>query len=201
MIDRINVAESVEYVGDLIKNSQDSHFEQHKKNQRIDIKNNENIYYIEAGKISFYRVQDNVLTISMSAPCLAGIAQMLFQFQTHYIRCDEPCSMWVISNNDIKPLISKNNLWMHMYNLLAKQIQQYFEREHMISQKTTKEIVLMHLTYIWGMSEEERAKTSIYNFILLRTHLSRSGVHKVMSELEKEGCIKTARGKLSFLKE
>jgi hypothetical protein len=200
MIDRINDSESVEFVGSLIKNSQYSHFEQHKKNQRIDVKNNNNIYYIETGRISFYRVQDNMLTITMSAPCLAGVAQMLFQYQTHYIRCDESCSMWVISNQDIKQLISQNNLWMHMYNLLAKQVQLYFEREYMISQKSTREIVLQNLAYIWDMPEEERVSTSIYNFILLRTHISRSGIHKVISELEKEMVVETVRGKLTHLK-
>ena len=200
MIDRINVSESVEIVGSLIKNSRHSHFEQHKKNQRIDIKNNNNIYCIETGRISFYRTQDNVLTITMTAPCLAGIAQMLFQYQTHYIRCEESCNMWVISNQEMKELVSQNNLWMHMYNLLAKQVQQYFEREYMISQKSTREIVLQHLAYIWDMPEEERISTSIYNFILLRTHLSRSGIHKVISELEKEMMIETSRGKLIHLK-
>jgi len=196
MIDRIDITDSIAIMGDIIKNSPHSHLAQHKKNQRIDVKRNEKIYYIESGKVSFYRMSDDILTISMSAPCIVGIAQMLFQYQTYYIRCDSNCTIFVIDSIDAKTLFSERNLWIHAYNILAKLTQQYFEREYMILQKSSRDIVLQHLIFIWQMTEEEREHTSIYNFILSRNHLSRSSVHKIVSEMEAEGKIKTSKGKL-----
>ncbi|WP_370968018.1 helix-turn-helix domain-containing protein [Enterobacter wuhouensis] len=199
MMNTIEFSDSVFCIGNKIKNSPLSHFSQRKKNQRVDVKRNEEIYFIETGKISFYRVADDLLTISMTAPCVVGVAQMLFQYQTHYIRCDTNCTMWIIDSNDANILFTTENIWMHAFNILASLTKQYFEREYMTLQKSTREIILHHLKFIWEMREEERALTSIYNFILSRNHLSRSSVHKIVSELEIEGKIKTSKGKLIYL--
>lgn len=194
----MNISDSILTVGTAIKKSNLSYCAIHKKNQRINIKNNEQICFLETGTISFFRVHDDVLTISMSAPCVAGVAQMLYQHQTHYIRCDKECTLWTINIADAIQLFSTQNLWIHVYNILSKQTYQYFEREYFILQKNSRGIIMQYLKLIWNMTEDERANTSIYNFILSRNHISRSGIHKVLSELQNEGKIKTRRGRLVF---
>lgn len=195
-MNKIDIRESVAIVGDAIENSPLAYYAKHKKNQRIDLKKLEQVCFVSTGKVSFYRVTDDVLTISVPAPGIVGIAQLRYQAQTHYIRCDTDCEMWVINSADASALFTHANLWVHAFNILAQLVQQYFERESMISRKSTREVVTQHLKFIWELPEEERVKTSVYSFILSRNHLSRSAIHKVLAELAGENKISVVRGKL-----
>nr|WP_318381606.1 helix-turn-helix domain-containing protein [uncultured Enterobacter sp.] len=195
-MNKIDVSDSVAIIGKAIEDSPLAHYAKHKKNQRIDVKKREQVCFIACGKVSFYRMTDDVLTISVPAPGVVGIAQLRYHSQTHYIRCDTDCEMWVIGASDAIDLFTHANLWMHAFNILSQLTQQYFERESMISRKSTREVVIQHLKFIWELPEDERSKTSVYSFILSRNHLSRSAIHKVLSELASENKITIARGKL-----
>lgn len=194
---RINLDESVALIGDEIKKSENAYFSLRKKRQRIELKKDGNIFFLEKGSVSVYRVENDLVTISITAPAILGLAQMRSDVSTHYMRCDSDCEVWVMGINNTNELLTKKNLWMHAFDILTHHLQRYFQRENLRSHKTIREIVTEHVKHIWSLDPEIRDKTSVYTFILSRNHISRSAIHKVLQELVNEGKLTLNRGKLS----
>lgn len=197
----INVENSVSVIGAEIENSECSHFSKRKKNQRIELKAYNNISFLTSGAVSLYRLENNLLTLSIRGPAILGLEQMRNETKSHYLRCDMDCEMWVISTPDATDLFTQRNLWMHAYDILARHMQMYFERESLFSHPNIRAIVIKHLKYIWAQPIQERENISVYTFILARNQISRSGVHKVLKELSDSGDIQLIRGRLTWLKD
>lgn len=191
-----DVKESIKITGTYIANSTHSHYEKRKKNQRIELKTFNNICYMTEGSVSVYRMENDIVTITINAPAILGLAQMRNKSKSHYLRCNSDCEMFVIETQHAIELFNEKNLWMHAFDILTSHLQMYFTRENMLSQPNVKMIVIEHLRYIWDQPEDIRNKTSFFSFILSRNQIARSTVHKVIQELTLAGAIKTARGKL-----
>jgi CRP-like cAMP-binding protein len=196
-----NIGESISIIGGAIIGSMDAYFLKRKKNQRIDLKTSDNICYLLSGDVSIFRVEDDLLTVSLCSPAILGLAQMRNRYKSHYIRCNTDCEMWVISSGGAVDLFTENKIWNHAFDILTGHLQLYFERESTVSQKRTKEVVVEHLKNIWLMDDERRAKTSLYSYIMKRSHLSRSGIHKALSDLVKDELVEVVRGKLIAFKQ
>lgn len=194
----VNVSESVCVVGNAIEASENSYSSKRKKNQRIELKTYNSICFLKTGSVSIYRLENNVLTISIEAPAILGLAQMRNEFKSHYLRCNTDCDLCVISVQDAINIFNAEVLWMHAFDILTWHLQMYFQRENLISHPKTCDIVKEHLRFIWGMPETERTRTSIYTFIQARNHISRSAIHKEVQKLSKNGYIKIERGKLAW---
>lgn len=197
----VNIKASVAAIGQAIKLSENAHFSRRKKLQRIELKTYESICYLTKGNVSFYRLEDDMLTISLNAPAILGLAQMRNETKSHYLRCDTDCEMWVIGTSDAITLFTGQQLWRHAFDILTIHQQLYFMRDHMQSHRSIRSIVLAHLQQIWQTDPQERAATSVYTYILLRNRLSRSAVHKVVQNLVQSGEVGIARGKLIWLKD
>lgn len=193
----LNFDESVMLIGDEIKKSENAYFSLRKKRQRIEMKRDGNIFYLEKGSVSVYRVENDLVTVSFTAPAILGLAQMRNDVMSHYLRCDTDCEMWVMNSTNANEMLSKKNLWIHAFDILTNHLQRYFQRENLRSHKTIREIVTEHVKHIWSLEPEIREKTSVYTFILSRNHISRSAIHKVLQELVNEGKLTLNRGKLS----
>lgn len=193
----LNFDESVMLIGDEIKKSENAYFSLRKKRQRIEMKRDGNIFYLEKGSVSVYRVENDLVTVSFTAPAILGLAQMRNDVMSHYLRCDTDCEMWVMNSANANEMLSKKNLWIHAFDILTNHLQRYFQRENLRSHKTIREIVTEHVKHIWSLDHEIREKTSVYTFILSRNHISRSAIHKVLQELVNEGKLTLNRGKLS----
>ncbi|MCE0801151.1 helix-turn-helix domain-containing protein [Buttiauxella sp. S04-F03] len=193
----LNFDESVMLIGDEIKKSENAYFSLRKKRQRIEMKKDGNIFYLEKGSVSVYRVENDLVTVSFTAPAILGLAQMRNDVMSHYLRCDTDCEMWVMNAANANEMLSKKNLWIHAFDILTNHLQRYFQRENLRSHKTIREIVTEHVKHIWSLEPEMREKTSVYTFILSRNHISRSAIHKVLQELVNEGKLTLNRGKLS----
>lgn len=198
---KINVAESISVIGKEIENAAGSYLSQRKKNQRIELKTYNNICYLSKGSVSIYRIENNLLTLTMTSPAILGLAQMRNESKSHYLRCETDCEMWVIDIQDAISLFNKKNLWMHAFDILTRHLQMYFQREAMNSPRTIKGIVIEHLKHIWCQPNEIREKISVYTFILMRNQISRSAVHKVIQELVATEKVRISRGKLLWFQE
>lgn len=193
---KINMLECVSEIGKEIEICSSSCLIYRKKRQRFDVENQEQIFYLKTGRISIYRKSDNVLTSSLSGPAILGLSQMKSEDKTHYFRCDTDCEMWGLPVDDASFLFDDKGLWRYAFELLTHLVKEYYLREHMIAQKNVRGIIIQHIKYIWEMSDDMRAQTSIYSFILQRNHISRSSIHKTVCTLENSGLIKVSRGKL-----
>ena len=192
------IENAVVLVGDEMKTSENAWLSLRKKRQRIDLKVDGNILFLEKGTVSVYRVENDLVTVSISAPAILGLPQMRTEVAGHYLRCDTDCEMWAMSVQNADHLFTAKNLWKQAFDILTHHLQRYFQREALQSHRTIREQIIEHVKYIWSMEPEVREKTSVYTFILTRNHISRSAIHKVLQELVNDGKITLNRGKLSF---
>lgn len=192
------IENAVVLVGDEMKKSDNAWLSLRKKRQRIDLKVDGNILFLEKGTISVYRVENDLVTVSISAPAILGLPQMRTEVAGHYLRCDTDCEMWAMSVQNADHLFTAKNLWKQAFDILTHHLQRYFQREALQSHRTIREQIIEHVKYIWSMEPDVREKTSVYTFILTRNHISRSAIHKVLQELVNDGKITLNRGKLSF---
>lgn len=192
------IENAVVLVGDEMKKSENAWLSLRKKRQRIDLKVDGNILFLEKGTVSVYRVENDLVTVSISAPAILGLLQMRTEVAGHYLRCDTDCEMWAMSVQNADHMFTAKNLWKQAFDILTHHLQRYFQREALQSHRTIREQIIEHVKYIWSMEPEVREKTSVYTFILTRNHISRSAIHKVLQELVNDGKITLNRGKLSF---
>lgn len=151
--------------------------------------------------MSFFRLSDDVLTINMKSPSMIGLTQLRETSRFHYFRCDEESVLWVIRKPDFEALLNENSYWEYAYNILSYITVSYHERDIMTSRGNVRMIVIDHLLRLWELMVQEGEVHSIYKYILSRNNLSRSAVHKVISDLSSEGSISVYRGKLIMLDE
>ena len=192
------IENAVVLVGDEMKKSDNAWLSLRKKRQRIDLKTDGHILFLEKGTVSVYRVENDLVTVSISAPAILGLPQMRTEVAGHYLRCDTDCEMWAMSVQNADLLFTAKNLWKQAFYILTHHLQRYFQREALQSHRTIREQIIEHVKYIWAMEPGVREKTSVYTFILTRNHISRSAIHKVLQELVNDGKIILNRGKLSF---
>lgn len=185
---------AVKKIGKAIITSEYSFVTRRKKNQRLNLKGNNQISYLVDGKVSIYRVGDGILKFSIDTPAILGLSQMRISSKTHFVRCDENCDLWVIDAQKAIELLNTKNLWKEAFEIISNQLSLYIDRERMQSKSSVKELVLEHIKYLWDLEEEVRRTTSIYSFILARNTVSRSAVHKALNELTAEGLINVYRG-------
>lgn len=66
------IEKSVVLIGDEIKKSDNAWLSLRKKRQRIDLKVDGHILFLEKGTVSVYRVENDLVTVSISAPLFSG---------------------------------------------------------------------------------------------------------------------------------
>ncbi|MEB5887480.1 helix-turn-helix domain-containing protein [Enterobacter roggenkampii] len=197
----VNIAVAVETIGRHIEECNDSHFSERKKNQRIDMKKLNQIAYLKSGTVSMHKIDDGLVTITIKGPAIIGLGQMRGEKFTHYVRCNTNCELWVIDIDDASELFSKFSLWNHAFDIITKHLYMYFSRDNMIHKNSVKEIVLEHAKKIWGVDEGSRKSISIYSYILSRNNISRSAIHKAVSELIRDGVLNVNKGRVIDFKQ
>lgn len=183
-------------IGKFITSSNKSHEENHKKNQRVELLNQNNICYLKKGQVLVYRQEDDLVTITLNAPLILGLTQMHNEIKYHYLRCNTDCQMFMIENHDATALFDSKNLWSYAFDILTWHLNLYFQRDVMMIHPNIRNVINEHLKHMWEMTPDIRSKTSVYSFITDRNHISRSAVHKVIQEMSDVGKVKIERGKL-----
>jgi CRP-like cAMP-binding protein len=184
-------------VGRQIEMDKHSFFMKYKKNQRHNLTAERFVYYLKSGAISIYRLKDDMLTMELEAPAVVGLSLIKEIMPGHYFRCVSECDFHVLNYSHALTMLNDKNLWKYAFYNVSELVQHYMLRDALVIQKNTHAIVMEHLKIIWSMDKEIRKKTSIYNYILERNIISRSAIHKVVTELQGQNVIAVHRGKLT----
>lgn len=184
-----------EIIGSHIESSDKSYLVEMRKNQRLDLRKNGEIAYLKKGSVSVHRAEDSLLTFTIKAPAVIGIAQMMHNNVTHFFRCSTNCSLSILDIESAVELFSVKQLWDKAYELLTNYIHCYFARENFFHKENVKEMVTEYLNEIWSLDESER-NISVYTYILNRSNISRSAIHKSIADLISSGYITVQRGRL-----
>lgn len=197
--DFVNQATTI--LSKCIKNSAGAVMSKHKKNQRLDAIFNKNIIFLKSGSVTLYRMDNNKINATLHAPAILGLTQLYSDEKHHYLRCDTPCELWSIDTQDAITMFKEKNLWEYTFLILSWHLHSYFRREKIISLPNVRTVIYEHLKYIWSMKPDARQKTSIYSFIMSRNHISRSMIHKTVTDLIRAGNVQIQRGRLTYYQE
>lgn len=192
----LNTSASIQIIGAEISSSGRASCVHYSRNQKIDIQKLGCIGFLTKGCVSVYRQSDSGLTLVHKAPAIIGLPQMRSDNKAHFHRFNENSEVVLLSFAESFRLFDEKKLWPHAFDILTVLIHEYFTLETMISSKDATNLILQHLKYIWKMDENVRLKTSLYTFILSRSHISRSAIQQIIRRLISEGKIEVSRGKL-----
>ena len=199
---QFNISTYVNNIGTLIKSHDSSVKVTYKKKSRINFTEQNNyVFYLDSGSVSLYKKNDNLFLMKFSAPQIVGLFKIWVPNKYFYIRCDEVCTFWIINHKILSEQISSKNLWQESFNIICDKVKRLFEYDQKATFNCTRDIVVAHLKDIWLLPQQERNNTSIYKYIMMRNHISRSAIYKIISELQGQKLILIQRGTLCFFKE
>ncbi|MDZ5641635.1 helix-turn-helix domain-containing protein [Enterobacter sp. A103] len=190
--------EPIHRLGEAIAKSDKSHLVMHKSKQRIDVHNKNHVFYLAKGNIGAYSFDGEVLIFNIFAPEIICLEKLKDHKILNHLRCVTDCELHVINTDYLRDIIDKGSLWSDAFDIISRYLYIYYVRDNNLTRPTAKESIIQYLKYIWGFENTQRESTSVYTFLLERTHISRSLIHKVLSELEKDGVISVSRGILTM---
>lgn len=188
-------ARSVEIIAACIEGSDSAYYSERRRTHRLELRKNSEIAYLKEGVVSVHRQEDGLVTLTIKAPAIIGLAQMRGVRASHFFRCSTDCSMWFVNIEKATELFDSKKLWRHAFDLLTAHIHLYFTRENVFHKQSIKDMVAEHLRLLW-LSDESERNCSIYSYILNRSNISRSAIHKAVAELVRDGWACVHRGKL-----
>lgn len=192
----INMNKQLATLERAIENNSNAYFVRHRKHQKISLQQSDSIYFLTKGTVSVYRVRDNVLTITLTAPVPIGLVHIRGRDTQHYIRCNGECDFYVMETASFHAMLTELNLWENVFHAIVSMAHKYLDRDEIAAQGKVQNMIAGHLKLLWSLSEDERSKTSIYSYIMARNTVSRSSMYNVLKEMENLGIIRTFRGKL-----
>jgi len=193
-MDERAIEAAIQRVGKAIEDSGKSFLFNYKARQRIDLKNKNNIYFLKSGSVAAHSYNEKILTCNILVPEVIGIESLRGMGMFKFLRCITDVELVAISNTDAVELFTALNIWRDVNDCCLSLLNVYLRKEHKFNQSTSRGTIIEYMKHIWTLSPSQRNSTSIYTFILARTHISRSLIHKVVSALEDEGLIIVRRG-------
>lgn len=153
-------------------------------------------YLILKGRATWYRRSDDLAIITVMAPALAGIVNLYQMQMDGYIKTHVACDVVILKMATVHEIINANQLW----ELLAKYMiflagKLYQSHEH-LSAPSAYEIIREQLNVLFNEDPKVRNSITAEQYIREKTHLSRSGVMRILSGLKAGGYIEMQRGVL-----
>jgi len=152
------------------------------------------VVLILEGSIDIWRIHDQLLVATATAPAILGMQGTEFRYQTHVFRRSAKSNVYVLSFTQAIEIIRKNDLIGEVLSYQAYLNDQQAYRDFLMVNKSSYEIICMLLIQL--ARDPEHKKISIEKYILSRTGLARSGVMKILASLRYGEFIEIKNGKL-----
>ncbi|OAT16449.1 cyclic nucleotide-binding protein [Buttiauxella gaviniae ATCC 51604] len=146
------------------------------------------VFLIEEGQVALYRKLDNKLILHFQPPFPFGITLSSSHTENYYMVCEEDTRASILNKEHFFSNISGNQYWMSILNIVTYLIEVAEEQHQKYTLVTSNyDIIKSCIKEIWTLSDEQRNKISIYDYILSRHQISRSSITKILKSLN-EGC-------------
>lgn len=148
------------------------------------------------GALNIYRTADNLRFVRAAAPNLFGMQGSPFRYNLYQFRSEKGSVLETLPFSRAMELVSENQLFREVldFQTYLSDFQAY--RTNLLISKSTYQIVCAFLFELEMMPPEQRLRTSVFNYIHEHTHLARSGVMKILSDLRQGEYINIENGKL-----
>lgn len=108
-----------------------------------------------------------------------------------------PCLFDSVPYTEFRGVIAENNLWEELCEILALRAQMLAMRAMTNGLQSSYEIIRSYLIYMdIETTYDLKQRYTVVKFMLTFTHISRSMILKILSELKTGNFIKTENGKL-----
>lgn len=151
-------------------------------------------YLILKGRAIWHRRSDDLAIITITGPSLAGIGNLQQMQMDGYIKTLDACDIVILKMATVFDIISANQLWeplaKHMMVIAGK----VYESSAQLSAPSAYDIVRAQLNELINEAPGVRNNITAEHYIRDKTHLSRSGVMRILAGLKEGGYIEMQRG-------
>lgn len=185
----------------LQKLTEEQEFKHYPKGSRfVFINSGEHLcQFVRAGMVSIENQESHLALGIAVAPVSLGFTSALSD--KLLLRALEACEVATVPLDTVMARIEEKQLWEIMAKHMIILTNKLFIQNEMAAAPTTYDVLCYQLQALARESESIRQQIAAYQYILDRTHLSRSSVMKILSALKKGGYIELDQGKLVAIKQ
>jgi len=169
-----------------------------KSNQRYELAHNgEDIcWLILKGSLTVRRATDDLIMCRMTPPAILGLALITYPSTNLYLQVDDRSEVATLPIEVLESTLDKYQLWKSVASVQAYVTQALVIRESTLVVRSAYEIICNQLHYLMGEPIQHRRAYTVTNYILQRTHISRSSIVKILRQLQDGGYIVMKNNKL-----
>lgn len=154
------------------------------------------IIYLQEGSAGLYYDENDCLISDVNKPSVIGLTYLFFNNHGMYLNFKTKSCLYYINQHDFIKTCDQNQLWKYVSYIIASTERRLSSSPTLSTFRSAYDIVKFYLESIWRLPPHEREKISVYQYIIERSRLSRSSLHKIIRDLNIGGYIKTERGRL-----
>lgn len=153
-------------------------------------------YVLLKGLITFYRRSDDLAVLNVNGPSLIGIGNMHKMHMDGYIKTLTSCDIAILKMERVYEIISAHQLWEPLAKHMMAVAGVFFHYSEQLSAPSAYDIVCAQLNELFNEAPAVRNNITAERYIREKTHLSRSGVMRILAGLKEGGYIEMQRGVL-----
>lgn len=167
-----------------------------RKWQNISPRDSDNIYIILSGVVGFRRSSDDLSVYHLEGQFIAGITTLFYDFDQFYgVACSD-VQVRVIDKKTFIQLVDQHNAWAELSKILSWFICVLSKRDERLVAHNAYTVIREFLLEIHQLITLYGTDINIYDYIQEYTHLARSTIVKILSELKKGEYIVVNKGRL-----
>ena len=149
------------------------------------------------GATSFLRHNDRILYGILQGPMIFGLSAIMSKKQNEYeLVAETECEGYYIPARETLLLLERKQLWREAFQWIAWLNEMYEMRDSQLIGRNNYQQICSTLLMINSWEPLLRSRIGVLNYIHQRTHISRTVVANILSELRKGNYIQMEKGKL-----
>ncbi len=148
------------------------------------------------GSCEVKRSGDSMILVTLDAPSIIGISELIADPTRTFVQASGDIEYFYLPLDQLLTHIDEHNLWKQTSYWLMYVSSRFHKYVNSTTGISTYELICNLLRSLSEEDFETRATVPAVKYILERTSLSRSGVMKMLSNLDKGGYIVIKRGLL-----
>lgn len=146
-------------------------------------------YLILDGTVAIYRRSDDMMLSTARSPALFGLANLTDIYFNDYLRTVTPCLIGVLTTDRVAEIIKEKALWGLLSNHLMFVYNRLYHNVMPKGAPTAYEMIRQQLVLLMQEDDSYRRSVTAERYIRDKTHLSRSGVMRILADLKTGGFI------------
>ncbi|UJD93796.1 Crp/Fnr family transcriptional regulator [Lelliottia amnigena] len=153
-------------------------------------------FILHSGTVAIHRSSDSLLLKFVEAPMIVGMNILIDTNEGFYMQAHGDVQYEILSNNSVIDIIERENLWKEAAYFFMFGVQRLLEAHQTSAGRTTYELIKQNLMSLMAEKDELRMMVNACDYIMDKTHISRSRVMKILSDLKTGDYIVIERGVL-----